>query len=187
MANIEVELTAANALKISFSSGRQAKHLRLTGNWTDWMLEMNDFRDLIILLRNEDVDFILTELLNNANKLTFSQTVLGQELNLSADKKIVRRVGPGNIRKEYQSVALFIANKSQSFPPLPTEIQRNDLLQLIRAMITLDCPQNYCIRDSLRNLQYLLAMLWVKKDNPSLLQGNKKPSANEIFRISLVK
>ena len=54
-------------------------------------------------------------------------------------------------------------------------------------MITLDRPDNYYIMDSLRNYQYLLAMLWVKKRNPDLLQGKKRPNANEIFRISLVK
>lgn len=187
MAKIRVELTATNTLRITFSPGRQAKHLRLTGNWTDWMLEMDDFRDLIIPLRNQDVDYIITELLNNSNSLTFSQTALGQELNLSASKKIVRRAGPGNTRKEYQSVALFIENEPQQFPPPPTEIERNDLLQLIRAMITLARPQNYCIRDSLRNFQYLLSILWVRKENPNLLQGKTKPKANEIFRISLVK
>lgn len=187
MANIKVELTTTNSLKITFSSGHQAKHLRLTGSWTDWMLEMDDFRDLIIPLRNEDIDFIITELLNNSNKLIFSQTPLGQELNLGAAKKIVRRVGAGNMRKEYQSVALFIENELQQFPPSPAEIGRKDLLQLIRAMITLDSPQNYCVRDSLRNLQYLLAILWVRKENLNLLQGKKRPRANEIFRISLVK
>lgn len=57
----------------------------------------------------------------------------------------------------------------------------------MRAMITLDRPDNYYIMDSLRNYQYLLAMLWVKKRNPDLLQGKKRPNANEIFRISLVK
>jgi len=187
MAKIQVELTATNTLRITFSSGRQAKHLRLTGNWTDWMLEMDDFRDFIIPLRNQDVDFIITELLNNSNRLTFAQTALGQELNLSASKKIVRRVGPGNIRKEYQSVALFIENETQQFPPPAVEIGREDLLKLIRAMITLDYPQNYCIRDSLRNFQYLLSILWVRKENLKLLQGKTRPKANEIFRISLVK
>ena len=113
MANIKVELTTTNSLKITFSSGYQAKHLRLSGSWTDWMLEMDDFRDLIIPLHNEDIDFIITELLNNSNKLIFSQTPLGQELNLGAAKKIARRVGPGNMRKEYQSVALFIENELQ--------------------------------------------------------------------------
>lgn len=48
-------------------------------------------------------------------------------------------------------------------------------------------PANYCIADSLRNLQYLLSILWVKKANPVLLQGRKKPRVSEIFRISLVK
>jgi len=186
MAKIQVELTT-NKLRITFSSGRQGKHLRLTGNWTDWMLEMDDFRDLIIPLHNQDVDFIITELLNNSNRLNFSRTTLGQELVLDVSKKIVRRVGPGNVRKEYQSVALFIENGDRQFPPPPLEIEIRDLLKLIRAMITLDCPQNYCVRDSLRNLQYLLAILWVRKENPNLLRGESKPKANEIFRISLVK
>lgn len=54
-------------------------------------------------------------------------------------------------------------------------------------MITLDRPNNYCLVDSLRNMQYLLSILWLKKFNPKLLQGKKRPQADEIFRISLVK
>lgn len=186
MANITVELTARNKLRISFA-GRQAQHLRLSGEWTDWMLAMDDFRDLIIPVRNVDIDMIITTLLNERNIISFSQTGIGQEYKLSDDKKIVRRAGPGATRAEYQSVALFIKNDGKIWPPQPIEIEVQDLLQLLRAMITLDRPRNHCVRDSMRNLQYLLAILWVKKTNPRLLQGAKKPKANEIFRISLVK
>lgn len=186
MANIITELTNTKKVKITFA-GRQARHLRLTGAWTDWMLAMDDFRDLINPLRKEDVDFIITELLNNSNKLLFVRTDIRQEYNLSGDRKIVRRLGAGNTRNQYQSVALFMKNDQKAWPPMPIEIGREEILQLIRAMITLDCPADYCITDSLRNLQYLLAILWVKKTNPKLLQGKKKPKANEIFRISLVK
>jgi hypothetical protein len=186
MANIRTELSENNKIKIIFA-GRQAKHLRLTNEWTDWMLAMDDFRDLIIPLRREDADFIINELLNNSNKLQFINTSLGQEYNLSDDKKIVRRLGPGNTRNQYLSVALFIKNDRRTWPPEPIEIGREELLLLIRAMVTLDCPVGYCITDSLRNLQYLLAILWAKKTKQKLLQGKRKPKANEIFRISLVK
>lgn len=184
MANITTELSDNNTVRITFA-GRQARHLRLTDSWTDWMLAMDDFRDLIIPLCREDVDFIITKLLNKSNRLQFVNTAIGQEYNLKNNKKIVRRLGAGNIRKEYQSVALFIQN--DIWPPEPIEINKREILSLIRAMITLDCPSNYCIADSLRNLQYLLSILWVKKANPRLLQGRRKPKANEIFRISLVK
>jgi len=163
MANIITELTSRNKTRISFV-GKQARHLRLTGKWVDWMLQMNDFRDLIIPLRNEDVEY-----------------------NISGDKKIVRRVGHGIRRKQYQGVSLFIKNNQNKWPPEPIQINKRDLLQLIRAMITLDCPANYCITDSLRNSQLLLAMLWIKKVNSRLLEGKKKPNFSEIFRISLVK
>jgi len=186
MANIVTELTPDGLVRIVFA-GRQAKHLRLTGEWTDWMLAMDDFRDLIIPLTREDTDSIITELLNNPNKLRLNNTTIGQEYNLSNAKKIVRRVGAGNTRNEYQSVALFIKNNSRKWPPESIELSKNDILALIRAMITLDCPDNYCVVDSLRNLQYLLSILWVKKTNSNLLKGRKKPKANEIFRISLVK
>jgi hypothetical protein len=186
MANIITELSENNKIKIIFS-GRQARHLRLTGEWTDWMLAMDDFRDLIIPLCNEDVDFIITQLLNNLNRLRFVRDGIRQEYSLCEDKKIVRRLGPGNVRSQYQSVALFIKNETGVWPPEPIEIGKRELLLLIRAMVTLDCPADYCVTDSLRNLQYLLAILWVKKTNPKLLQGRKKPRANEIFRISLVK
>ena len=186
MANISTELSRNGLIRITFA-GRQARHIRLRDGWTDWMLAMDDFRDLIIPLTREDTDLIIAELLNNSNKLRFVNTEIGQEYNLNNGKKIVRRLGAGNTRNEYQSVAFFIENESRRWPPEPLEISRNEILYLIRAMITLDCPSNYCITDSLRNLQYLLAILWVKKSNPNLLQGRKKPKANEIFRISLVK
>jgi hypothetical protein len=186
MANIITELLENNKVRITFS-GRQARHLRFTGNWIDWMLAMDDFRDLIIPLRKEDTDFIIGELLNNSNKLQFVPTGIRQEYNLSNDKKIVRRLGAGNTRNQYQSVAFFIRNDRKIWPPEPIEIRTRDILLLMRAMVTLDCPANYCVTDSLRNLQYLLAILWVKKMNPKLLLGTKKPKANEIFRISLVK
>jgi len=186
MANITTELSRNGLVRITFA-GRQARHLRLTERWTDWMLAMDDFRDLIIPLTRDGTDSIITELLNNSNKLRFVNTDIGQEYNLNNDKKIVWRLGAGNTRKEYQSVAFFIRNEARRWPPEPVEVSRNEILYLIRAMITLDCPANYCITDSLRNLQYLLAILWVKKLNPNLLQGRKRPKANEIFRISLVK
>lgn len=186
MARFTATLSSNNNVRIEFR-GRQASHLRLTGGWTDWMLSMDDFRDLIIPLTKGDTDSIITELLNNLNRLQFVNTTIGQEYNLNNDKKIVRRLSAGNIRNEYQSVALFIRNDSQRWPPEPIEISRNEILCLLRAMITLDCPANYCVKDSLRNLQYLSAILWVKKENPKLLQGIKKPNANGIFRISLVK
>ena len=186
MANITTELSENNTTRVTFAR-RQGKHLRLTDSWTDWMLAMDDFRDLIVPLSKEDVDFIITEVLNNSNSLQFVSTAIGQEYNLDNDKKIVRRLVSGNTRKEYQSVALFIKNDTRTLPPEQIEVERGEILSLIRAMITLDCPVNYYLADSLRNLQYLLAILWVKKKNPKLLQGRKKPKANEIFRISLVK
>jgi len=185
MATITTELTDHNTIKVTFV-GRQAKHLRVTGSWTDWMLAMEDFRDLIIPLPKEDVDFIITKLLNDSNRLPFVNTAIGQEYNLNSDKKIVRRLGAGTYRNEYQSVALFIRNDTLIWLPPPIELDREELLKLIRAMITLDSPVDYCITDSLRNLQYLSAILWVKENNSKFLQGKKKPNAKEIFRISLL-
>ena len=151
------------------------------------MLAMNDFRDLIIPLSEEDIDIVITKLLNQQNRLQFVNTDIGQEYNLSGNKKIVRRLGPENTRSLYQSVALFIKNDAKTWPPEQIEIKQEKILSLMWAMITLYRPEGYCIINSLRNLQYLLAILWVKKNNPKLLQGTKKTSANEIFRISLVK
>lgn len=186
MANITTELSDNNTVKITFAR-RQGKHLRLTGSWTDWMLAMEDFRDFIIPLPQKDIDFIITEIVDNSNSLKFVSRAIGQEYKLDSDKKIVRRVGPGRSRKEYQSVALFIKNNAKIWPPKPIKIRREDILSLMKAMITLNCPTNYYVTDSLRNLQFLSSILWVKKKSPKLLQGIKKPKANEIFRISLVK
>jgi hypothetical protein len=185
MANIITELTNNNSISVTFL-GRQGAHVRSIDGWIDWMLQMDDFRDLIIPLSNLDVDFIITELLNRRNRLTFSNTELGQEFIISNAKKIVRRAAPGRDRDEYQSVAIFLRNADNRWPPEPFEITRRDILLLIRAMITLNRPANYHIIDSIRNYQYLLAIMWIKKKNPRLLNGQKKPNAREIFRTSLI-
>jgi hypothetical protein len=194
MANIITTLSQNNNVQIEFH-GRQGKHVRLTPNdqnlknkWTDWMLEINDFRDLIIPLQLNDVEYLIEKLLRGPNIITFSNINLNrQEYILSNDKKIVRRLDAGNVRNEYQTVALFVENNEGIWPPPSFELNRDEILALLRAMITLDSPNNYRVRDSLRNLQFLSAILWVKKENPDLLRGNKKPTANEIFRISLIK
>ena len=184
MANITVVSADRDILEISFAS-RQGQHVRVNDNWTDWMLQMNDFRDLITPLNSADVDRIIQELLNNTTRLTFSRTTMGEEFSLSRGMKIVRRLGHGAQRHEYQSAALFVPNPRNIMPPPLIELQKQELLQLIKAMITLDAPSDYFIKDSLRNLQYLLAILWLKKTNPALLSGTKKLNAKEIFRVSL--
>lgn len=186
MANITTELSGDN-VRVTFRGGRQGRHLRITEDWTDWMLSMEDFRDLIIPLNENDINQYIEEVINNSNNLNFLETEIGQEYILNDYKKIIRRVGPGNVRREYQGVALFARNEGRIFPPPPIEVSKAEILSLLRAMITLNLPRNYCHRDCLRNLQYFLAMFWVKKDNPDLFRGEKKPKSNEIFRISLVK
>lgn len=186
MANIKTELSEHDTVKITFA-GRQGRHLRLTDSWTDWMLNMDDFRDLVNPLTEDLVESLITKLLNKSNKLQFVNTRIGQEHTLTNGKKIVRRLVRGIYRKQYQSVALFIRNDARQWPPEPVYLHAGEILSLVRAMMTLDCPSDHCVRDSLRNMQYLLSILWVKKVNPKLLQGIRRPKANEIFRISLVK
>ncbi len=72
MANITTNLLENSIIKVVFSV-RQGRHLRLTGLWTDWMLEMNDFRDLISPLPSEDVDCFIEKLLNKENRLPFER------------------------------------------------------------------------------------------------------------------
>lgn len=194
MANIITSLLENNNIKVEFS-GRQGNHIRLTqennhaeDSWTDWMMAIDDFRDLIIPLSEENVNHLIRELLCNSNILEFNNVDENtQEHILSDDKKIVKRLVAGRERHEYQTIALFIKNNERIFPPDPIELNVDEILSLLKAMITIDAPADYCIKDSLRNLQFLSAILWVKKENPKLLEGNKKPKANEIFRISLVK
>lgn len=126
MANITTELTTNNNVKITFA-GRQGKHLRLKGSWTDWMLHINDFRDLIIPLSDADVDFIIKELLNNPNNLKFNNINNRQKYILNSEKKIIRRVISGKKRKKYQAVVLFIKNKSRQWPPSPVEISKKEI------------------------------------------------------------
>lgn len=47
-------------------------------------------------------------------------------INSGLNKKIVRRVGAGNTRNEYQSVALFVQNESQRWPPVPIELKKDE-------------------------------------------------------------
>ena len=126
MARIATELLGNGNVQITFT-GKQGAHVRLADNWTDWMLQMNDFRDFIIPLSREVVDSIVINILNDANTLQFENTAIGQEYNLGNNKKIVKRVGPGNQRNEYQSIALFIKNDARVWPPAQVEINQNDI------------------------------------------------------------
>jgi hypothetical protein len=184
MANIKTELSGKNNIKVTFKSKR-TKHLRQAKGWLDWMLKINDFRDMIIPLSQKDIDYIITKLLNGHNKMSFICNGNKQEYKISRYKKIVRRLDAGYERHEYLSVALFVKVSKIKWPPAPVEIKRNEIIMLMKAMITLDRPVNHYITDSVRNYQYLLAVLWLKKKNPYLLKGEKKPSEKEIFRISL--
>jgi hypothetical protein len=55
----------------------------------------------------------------------------------------------------------------------------------MNSLITLDKPKEHCIKDSIRNYQYLLSMLWMKKTDEKLLRGQKKLSARNIFRLGI--
>ena len=91
-------------------SKRIPKSLRIKNGWTDWMLSMNDIRDMVIAIDTSTVDTLFKLLTINFKKINFSNMGTMEEYLLSDEKKIVRRTAPGLQRKEYQTIAIFIKN-----------------------------------------------------------------------------
>lgn len=173
-----------NKLKI-LVKGKPRQSLRVLEGWTDWMITMDDIRDMVIALDNSMVDQLFKSMTLNFKKINFYESGNTQECQLSNKSKIVRRVGPGLQRKEYQTIAIFIKNKDNRWPPPPIKIGLQELSKIMIAFVTLDKPREYCIKDSLRNYQYLLSILWMKKTDEKLLRGQKKLSARDIFRLGI--
>lgn len=170
-------------LKVEFTGNRQS--VRIKNGWTDWMIRMDDIRDMIIAIDNSMVDRLFKLLTDKFKKINFIETGNKEEAILPTGKKIIRRVNPGLRRKEYQTIALFIRNKSNKCPPSPIEISLEELAKLMIAFVTVDKPPQYCVKDSLRNYQYLLSILWMKKTDEKLLKGEKKLSSQNIFRLGI--
>jgi len=166
-------------------TGKVRQSLRVIKGWTDWMLSMDDIRDMVIAIDNSMVDQLFKSLTVNFKKIDFSIVNDREECSLSKEKKIVRRAGPGLQRKEYQTIAIFIKNESNQCPPPPIKINLDELSKIMIAFVTLDKPKEYCIKDSLRNYQYLLSILWMKKTDEKLLKGQRKLSARDIFRLGI--
>lgn len=173
-----------NVLKIEIK-GKSRRSLRVKEGWTDWMIKMDDIRDMLIAIDKSMVDKLFKSLTINFKKLKFSKIRNREECLLSNEKKIVRRTGPGKQRKEYQTIALFVRNEQGESPPPPIKILLRELSKIMIAFVTLDQPKEYCIKDSLRNYQYLLSILWMKKTNEKLLKGEKKLKAKDIFRLGI--
>ncbi len=134
--------------------GKTRQSFKVINGWTDWMITMDDIRDLVVALDKLAVDKLFKSLTVNFKKLKFSKKGKTQECLLSDGKKIVRRTGPGLQRKEYQTIAIFIKNESNRWPPIPIKISLKELSKILIAFVSLDEPKEYCIKDSLRNLQY---------------------------------
>lgn len=179
--NIKLE---NNELKIEVE-GRPRQSLRVIDGWTDWMLTMDDIRDMIIAINSSMVDQLFKSLTVDFKEIHFSKVKNVEKCILSNEKRIVRRSGPGLQRKIYQTVAIFIKNESNQWPPPPIKISLEELSKILIAFVTLDEPKEYCIKDSLRNYQYLLSILWMKKTDEKLLKGQRKLSAKDIFRLGI--
>ncbi len=171
-------------LKIEIK-GKPPQSLRVIKGWTDWMIKMADIRDIIIAIDDSMVDELFKSLTLNFRKIDFSKTGNIEEYSLSKEKKIVRRVGRGKQRKEYQTIAIFIKNEDNQWPPPPIKISAEELSKIMTAFVTLNKPKEYCIKDSLRNYQYLLSILWMKKTDAKMLKGQRKLSARDIFRLGI--
>jgi len=177
--------TKQGKLEITFGGARPKKSVRVGNGWTDWMIDMDDIRDMVIAINNRMVDELFKSLTISYKKIRFDSNENEEESVLSENKKIVRRAGPGLQRKEYQTVSIFIKNSKNEWPPPPFTITLKDLSKIMNALITLDKPEEHCVKDSLRNYQYLLSMLWMKKTDEKLLKGQRKLSARNIFRLGI--
>jgi hypothetical protein len=166
--------------------GRPKKSVRTGNGWTDWMIDMGDIRDMVIEIDNRMADELFKSLTTGYKRINYvSISKNEEEFSLSKSIKIVRRTGPGLRRKEYQTVSIFIKNLKNEWPPSPFTITLKDLSRIMNALITLDKPEEHCMKDSLRNYQYLLSMLWMKKTDAKLLKGQRKLSARNIFRLGI--
>lgn len=172
-------------LEITFK-GVRPKTVRIGNGWTDWMIKMVDIRDMVIAIDNRMLDELFRTLTTGYKRMRFVAVSRNEEeTSLFKGKKIVRRTGPGLRRKEYQTVSIFIKNPNNGWPPSPFTITLKDLSKIMNAFITLDKPREHCVKDSLRNYQYLLSMLWMKKTDEKLLKGQRKLSARNIFRLGI--
>jgi len=168
--------------------GARPNTVRIENGWTDWMIKMNDIRDMVIEIDNSMVDKLFRSLTIDYKRVRFtpSSKNKNEELsNLSGNNKIVRRTGPGKVREEYQTVSIFTRNAENKWPPPPFTITLKDLQKIMNAFITLDKPEQHCVKDSLRNYQFLLSILWMKKTDEKLLRGQRKLSARNIFRLGI--
>jgi hypothetical protein len=173
-------------LEIVFRGTRPKKSIRFEKGWTDWMIDMDDIRDMVIAIDNSMMDKLFKSLTTDYKRISFDAIQENEEeSSLSKVKKIVRRTRPGLQRKEYQTVSIFIKNSKNEWPPPPFTITLRDLSKIMNALITLDKPEEHCVKDSLRNYQYLLSMLWMKKTDEKLLRGQRILSARNIFRLGI--
>lgn len=177
-------------LEITFKGARPKRSVRIGNGWTDWMIDMDDIRDMVIAINNGMVDKLFRSLTIDFKRVCFTPNPENKNeevFNLSGNNKIVRRTGPGRVRKEYQTVSIFTRNTENKWPPLPFAITLDDLSKIMNTLITLNRPEKHCVKDSLRNYQFLLSMLWMKKTDEKLLIliGQKNLSANYIFRLGI--
>jgi len=177
--------TKQGKLEIIFRGARPRKSVKIGNGWTDWMITMDDIRDMVIAIDNRMVDELFKSLTIGYKKIRFTPNKNEEESALSKSQKIVRRTGPGLQRKEYQTVSIFIKNSKNEWPPPPFTITLKDLSRIMNALITLDKPEKHRVKDSLRNYQYLLSILWMKKTDEKLLKGQRKLSARNIFRLGI--
>jgi hypothetical protein len=179
-------LVKQDKIEITFKGTRPKKSVRVRNGWTDWMIDMNDIRDMVIAIDNSMMDKLFKSLTIGYKKISFvAISKREEEAAFSEDKKIVRRNRPGLRRKEYQTVSIFIKNLKNAWPPPPFTITLSELSKIMNALVTLDKPEKHCVKDSLRNYQYLLSMLWMKKTDEKLLKGQRKLSARNIFRLGI--
>lgn len=177
-------------LEITLGGARPKKNVKIENGWMDWMITMDDIRDIVIAIDNGMVDKLFRSLTIGFKRVCFTPNPKNKNeevFNLSGNNKIVRRTGPGRVRKEYQKVCIFIKNPNDKWPPPPFMITFKDLSKIMNAFITMNRPEKHCVKDSLRNYQYLLSMLWMKKTDEKLLMliGQKNLSAKYIFRLGI--
>jgi len=180
---IDIENVKPQTIAVTLK-GRKRNDVRIRDGWLDWMFRIGDFRDIINGLNDEQVDRLFLLITEGTFKIKWVDQRSRQEYRVSPNLLLVRRAGPGRIRKAYQTVALFVKVGTSEWP-LTFKIPLKGIAALLRAMITIDTPPEYRVRDSIRNAQFIWAIFWLRKEMKRISFSALKLTKEQILRLGL--
>jgi hypothetical protein len=182
---MQTEITAINheTVKVVLS-GRRRQSVRVAGGILDWMLTIGDLRDIIYGLTKRQFETLYDAIVYNPLLIEWVREGNTQKYPLNNGIVLTRRLGPGRDRTEYQSVALFIPNPDDNWP-FEFEIEVAEIAIVLRAFVTPDAPENYRLRDSVRNSQFIWAIFWLRREMPNIQAAELKLTSKQILRLGL--